>query len=197
MTLGRIKLLALKMLDEAPEDIGEYDELFRLYANMGYAIAMREYIRPRAVRMLVTDRDGRAVLTGMDIVRVVEVRDEKGMRIPFDQEAEGGSIRTGKKEKTLSAVCEILWPDMREETDEPKMPEYAHAVLADYICYRHLSSGNLAKQNRAQFFFRSFLQQMQSLRREGQSGVTRLRNLYEATDIRSAAEETGRNNKPA
>ena len=71
MTLGRIKLLALKMLDEAPEDIGEYDELFRLYANMGYAIAMREYIRPRAVRMLVTDRDGRAVLTWMDIVRVV------------------------------------------------------------------------------------------------------------------------------
>ena len=47
MTLANIMKLALRQLDEAAEDIAEYDELFRSYANMGYMIALRLFLKPR------------------------------------------------------------------------------------------------------------------------------------------------------
>jgi len=60
MTLAGLMKLALKQLDETPEDISEYDELFASYANMGYMIALRLFLRPRESFTLATDRDGRA-----------------------------------------------------------------------------------------------------------------------------------------
>ena len=63
--------------------------------------------------------------------------------------------------QTLRAVCEVAFYPLEDGQDEPQIPEYAHAALADYICYRHLSSGNLAKQSRAQFYQNSFYQAMQ------------------------------------
>ena len=47
MTLAQIMKLALRQLDEDTEDVGEYEELFKVYANTGYAIAVRSYLRPR------------------------------------------------------------------------------------------------------------------------------------------------------
>ena len=86
--------------------------------------------------------------------------------------------------QTLRAVCEVAFYPLEDGKDEPQLPEYAHAALADYICYRHLSSGNLAKQSRAQFYQTSFYQTMQRIRPEGMGSVTRFRNLYEVTDAR-------------
>ena len=60
MTLANIMKLALRQLDEAAEDIAEYDELFRSYANMGYMIALRLFLRPRETFELTTDDQGRA-----------------------------------------------------------------------------------------------------------------------------------------
>ena len=68
--------------------------------------------------------------------------------------------------------------------DEPLLPEYAQPALADYICYRHLSSGNLAKQSRAEFFRQSFYQQMRTINPQGAGSVTRMQNLYAVTDAR-------------
>lgn len=184
MTLGRIKWLALKMLDEAPEDIGEYDGLFKTYANMGYAIAVREYLRPREWRILSMDENGCVGLLGMGISRVVELRDRQGRRIPFSISADGAAICTQARDQELTAVCEVQYPEMDAETDEPRLPEFAHPALADYICYRHLSCGSMAKQSRAQFFLNSFLQQMRAIRQEGLGSVTRLNALYEASDVR-------------
>jgi len=184
MTLANIMRLALRQLDEAPEDIAEYDELFKSYANMGYMIAIRMFLRPRETYLLMTDERGRADLCALPIRRVVRVMDENNREICFDIDADGLAIRTGEKEKKLYALCEVDRDALQEAADEPKLPEYAHAALADYICYRHLSSGNLSKQSRAEFFRQSFYKQMHALRYEGEGSVTRMKNLYSATDAR-------------
>ena len=181
MTLAGIMKLALRQLDEAAEDIGEYDELFRSYANMGYMIALRLFLKPRETFCLRSDEGGRAEIRALPIARVVEVLDEQGKSICFELTADGNAILTGRREETVRALCETEYPAMAADTDEPRLPEYAHPALADYICFRHLSSGNLAKQSRAKFFETSFYQQMRALTPQGTGSVTRLKHLYEAT----------------
>ena len=181
MTLLGIMKLALRQLDEAAEDLSEYDELFRSYANMGYMIAVRLFLRPRECFEIATDEEGRAEIRALPLGRIIELRDKAGFDVPFDVEADGAHIRTGRRNEKLRAVCEIEAEEMSGETDVPVLPEYAHPALADYICYRHLSSGNLAKQSRAQFFYQSFYQQMRALRPQGAESVTRMKNLYAVT----------------
>lgn len=181
MTLAGIMKLALRQLDEAAEDISEYDELFRSYANMGYMIALRLFLKPRETFHLQSDEGGRAEIRALPIGRVVDVRDGRGRSVAFDIAADGEAILTGMRKAELDALCEVEYPAMTADTDEPRMPEYAHPALADYICYRHLSSGNLAKQSRAKFFETSFYQQMRAMTPQGAGSVTRLKHLYEAT----------------
>ena len=184
MTLASIMKLALRQLDEAAEDIAEYDELFKSYANMGYMIALRLYLRPRETFELVTDAQGRADISDLPITRVVEARDAQGRPVRFSLSADGMALETGKRDEAISALCEVEWAALEENSDEPRLPRYAHPALADYICYRHLSSGNLAKQSRAEFFRQSFYQQMRTLMPQGAGSVTRMRNLYAVTDAR-------------
>lgn len=181
MTLAGLMKLALRQLDELPEDISEYDELFRSYANMGYMIAMRLYVKPRETFCVKTGEDGRADISAMPIARVIEARDETGKSIWFDVEADGQTIITRADGQKLSLLCETEPAPLECDTDEPRLPEYAHPAIADYICYRHLSSGSLAKQSRAQFFYQSFYQQMRALRPQGADSVTRMKNLYSVT----------------
>ena len=181
MTLAGLMKLALRQLDETPEDISEYDELFRSYANMGYMIALRLFLKPRESFSLTTDEGGRADLSALPLGRVVQAEDENGRMVWFDVAADGGSIRTGVKDGRVKLLCEVEYPPMKGDTDEPRLPAYAHPALADYICYRHLSSGSLAKQSRAKFFESSFYQQMRAMKPQGAGSVTRLRHLYEAT----------------
>lgn len=184
MTLANIMKLAMRQLDEAPEDIAEYEELFKSYANMGYMIAIRMFYRPRENFVLTTDGKGRAEICALPIRRVVGVTDENGRAVCFDLTADGLAIQTGEKEKALRVLGEVDRDALKNATDEPMLPEYAHAALADYICYRHLSSGSLGKQSRAEFFRQSFYQQMRALNYEGEGSVTRMKNLYAVTDAR-------------
>ena len=181
MTLASIMKLAMKQLDEAMEDISEYDELFRSYANMGYMIALRQYVKPRETFILTTDAAGRALIGAHPIRRVVTVTDETGNEIAFAISPDGRAIVTAQREKALHVLGETECEPLMKDTDEPKMPEYAHAALADYICYRHLSSGSLSKQSRAEFFRQSFYQQMHALAHQGAGSVTRMKNLYTVT----------------
>ena len=181
MTLAGIMKLAMRQLDEAIEDIAEYDELFRSYANMGYMIALRQFYRPRETFALKTDRYGRADLSALPVRRVVAVKNAKGDEVRFALAADGGAIETGAKEETLQALCEVERKPMQKETDEPQLPDYAHAALADYVCYRHLSSGSLSKQSRAEFFRQSFYQQMHAITPQGAGSVTNQKNLYAVT----------------
>lgn len=184
MTLAGIMKLALRQLDEAAEDISEYDELFRSYANMGYMIALRMFYRPRENYLLMTDEKGRADIRGLPVVRVIELKNDQEENVYFALEADGQAIRTREREQMLTALCEVERPPLERDADEPALPAYAHAALADYICYRHLSSGNLAKQSRAEFFRQSFYQQMRALPQQGTGSVTGLKNLYTVTDAR-------------
>ena len=185
MTLAGIMKLAMRQLDEAIEDIAEYDELFRSYANMGYMIAVRQFLRPRETFMLTTDEDGCARIDAHPIRRVVQVKNMHGEEIGFAISADGRRIETDGWDPVLSVLGEVDRKPMEKDTDEPMLPEYAHAALADYICYRHLSSGSLSKQSRAEFFRQSFYQQMHAIAREGEGSVTRMKNLYAATDARN------------
>lgn len=184
MTLANIMKLALGQLDEAPEDIAEYDELFRSYANMGYMIAIRLFYKPRETFVLTTDGNGSAAFGALPIRRVVGVKNAQGEAVYFQLSADGLAIETNEREKALHVLCEVEREELKKATDEPKLPDFAHAALADYICYRHLSSGSLSKQSRAEFFRESFYQQMRALGHEGQGSVVRTKNLYTVTDAR-------------
>ena len=188
MTLAQIMKLALRQLDEDTEDVGEYEELFKVYANTGYAIAVRSYLRPKELRVLHTDERGVAFTGGMDVERVIalmRLEDEaaRPAQVPFAVLETGEGVRTALPRVRLGALCEVRYPELTDGMDEPRLPEDAHAALADYICYRHLSSGSLAKQSRAKFFLTSFYQAMQRMRPAGTGSVTARKNLYEATRL--------------
>ena len=156
---------------------------------------MREFLKPRETRPLRANRRGLASIEGMDIARVVRVWDEKGRERAFEVTPDGGHIRLvgapqdGDARRhgegaALQALCEVRYAPLMQGTDEPRLPPSAQAALADYICFRHLSSGNLAKQNRARFFEDSFYRAMRAMRQDGYGSVTRSRNLYAVTDAR-------------
>lgn len=187
MTLSQIIAHALRQLDENAEDVSEYEESFKVYANMGYDIAVREYLKPRRTFCVDVDEKGNAPVPGMLATRVVELRDEYGRDVGYDLDPDGRGLHIWRGDlagKTLRAVCEVAFYPMEDGSDEPQIPECAQAYLADYICYRHLSNGNPIKQRQAQFYQNSFYQTMQRIRPQGMGSVTRFEHLYEVTDAR-------------
>lgn len=183
MTLAQIIKLALRQLDEDIADAAEYEELFVSYANQGNLIAMRQYYKPRETMRVTTGNDGMFYLQGMGVERVISVRNPWGREARFDISEDGAQLQTGLPDMVITIT---YVPEVRELGlgDEPEFKSYAHPALADYICYRHLSSGNLAKQSRAEFFRQAFYQQMRGIIPQGAGSVKQVRNLYEATDIR-------------
>ena len=185
MTLVEIMRLALRQLDEDPADIAESDELFRMWANQGYQIVLQNYYKPRKTLELMTDESGAADISEENIVQFVSLRDARGMNVPYVLSEDGMRLETGKKDTTLMAVCEVVFPPLVKDTDEPEFPEHVHSMLVDYICYKYLLRGNAAKQNRAQAFQSEFYRQAQQLRGASEGSVTRMKNLYLASDIRN------------
>lgn len=183
MTLAQIMELALRQLDEDISDISDFDTLFRHYANEGYSIAQRKWYHPRKTMELVTDEYGAVSLDGLGIVHVLLVR--RGNRGEYYSiSPDGREMHTNVKDGSVSAVCEVEWPQLILETDVPLLPERAHGALVDYICYRHLLNGNAAKQSRAQMYLMQFERAMRELPSQGADSVTHMRGLYEASDIR-------------
>lgn len=184
MTLGQIMRLALRQLDEDPADIAEYAELFRMWANQGYQIILRQYYKPRETMTLRTDEDGKAYIEGMDILKIIALKDANNREVACTVSEDGTLIRTGARDQELTIVCEIQAPPLENDADEPRFPEHAHPMLVDYICYKHLMRGNLAKQSRAQAFNSEFYRQAQQLKPQGGGSVTNFKNLYAVTDTR-------------
>ena len=181
MTLATIMKLAMRQLDETEADLSEYEELFRHYANMGYRIALKEYFKPRLTMELESDAYGDVKLEDQRIGRIIEVRDKMDRRMPFAMDADGETLHIGACWETVRVLCEYDYPPMKDSLSSPLLPEYAQPALADYICYRHLSSGSLAKQSRAEFFKSSFYEQMRAIRPMADGSVKEMRNLYAAT----------------
>ena len=181
MTLATIMKLAMRQLDEPDVDLGEHEELFRHYANMGYRIALKQYLKPRLTIETESDAYGDVRFDDAKIGRIIEVRDTMGRRMPFVMDADGETLHVGAGWQTLRVLCEYDYPLMKDGLDSPLLPEYAQPALADYICYRQLSSGSLAKQSRAEFFKSSFYEQMHAIRPMADGSVKELKNLYAAT----------------
>ena len=182
MTLAQIMELALRQLDEDISDISEFDTLFKHYANEGYTIAQRKWYHPRERIVLTTDENGTASLEGLGIVHVFLVR--RGNRGEwYSISPDGKEMHTRVEDGELEAMCEIEWPMLESETDEPLLPAHAHGALVDYICYRHLLNGNAAKQSRAQLYLMQFERAMRELPSQGADSVTSMRGLYEASSI--------------
>ena len=184
MTLAQIMKLALCQLDEDPADIDEYRELFTLYANDGYHILLSEYYKPVTTLTVTTDENGYAPVEGMGILRVVLAKDEDGHEVAARLTPDGAALKTGRPDTQLVLPCEVERPLLERMEDEPELPEHAQSALVDYICFRHLSTGNLAKQSRAQAFQNSFYTTARRLKAQGRGSVTRMKNLYAMTDIR-------------
>ncbi len=184
VTLAQIILRAIHLLDEDPEDVEEFHDLFMAYANEGYRIAVTQYVKPRRSYVLRTDSQGRAPVAFADITRMVCVKNAQGRDVWFDIDADGEQLITAERDGEVTALCETAYPDMERDDDVPRIPPSLHAALADYICYRYLSSGNLARQSRAQVWSANFYRAMQAARPQGFGSVTRLRNLYAVTDAR-------------
>ena len=184
MTLSDIILLALRQLDEDPADVSDYDDLFRRYANEGYQIVMREYVKPRAVIAVETDPFGRIRLEGMNIARIIELRGRDGCALGFALSADGKTVFTGERSRKLEVVAETEPPALAQDADVPDFAPWAHSCLADYICYRHLLSGSAAKQARAQAYLNAFYLTARRIRPAWQGSTARLRNLYRATGAR-------------
>lgn len=187
MTLGQMMMLALRQLDEDAQDLSEFEEVFRVYANIGYEIAVREYLRPKEWFVFETDAHGVAKIAQEDVLRVTLVREKAdGRETAFRLLADGAGVVLPKANTAYEALCEVSRPELTRDTDEPMLPERVHHALADYICYRHLSCGSLAKQARAQFFLTSFERMMRSLRPQGMGSTDGYKNLYMATNLGQA-----------
>lgn len=184
MKLAEIMQLALRQLDEDPADVSDYDDLFRRYANEGYQVVMRHHYKRRKMIQIETDEHGAADVSELGIVRVIELHGKRPGGVWFGLSLDGTQIFTRERNAVLDAMVETEIEPLCKDADEPQFPAWAHPCLADYICYRHLSAGNAAKQQKAQFWYRSFYETMSHLRPVGQGSVTRPRNLYTVTDIR-------------
>lgn len=187
MTLSQIMTLALRMLDEDAQDLSEYEDAFKAYANIGYGIAVHEFLSPKEWFTLHTDEHGEAELPSERVLRVIETRAQDGRtEIAHKLSTDGKRLLFLRRESPVCALCEVDYPSLTKATDEPMLPECVHYALADYICYRHLSSGSMAKQARAQFFLNSFYAAMKLIRPQAMGAVKDYKNLYIVTDIRYA-----------
>lgn len=185
MKLAEIMRLALRQLDEDPADISDFADLFRSYANIGYKLAVTQYYKPLDTLMLRTNDEGKAYIDGLGIVHIVSLTDDMDRNVFYSLSPDGTVLKTGKKNAELVAVVNVDYPPLEADTDEPRIPEHAHHALVDYVCYRHLMSGNAAKQSRATAYLQQFMQAMQLIRPQGSGSVTCFKNLYAATDIRN------------
>ena len=187
MTLGQIMRTALLQLDEDPADMAQYAELFRRYANEGYREIVTRYWQPTESFHAMTGEQGGVRLEGYGIRRVRRVQRERDRSdVRFALSGDGRTLHTALPDEPVLLWCEMEPERLVRDTDEPAMPESAHGALCDYICYRHLMNGNLAKQSRAQAYRTMFYEIAGTLRSQGQDSVRQMRGLYEATDIRRA-----------
>lgn len=185
MTLAQMMRLALCQLDEDPADIAEYEERFRMYANDGYHILLREYLKPVDTFAVVTDTSGDIDIRDLPITDILNIKDEGGLEVYWHKTLDGLFVRTNKSDAKLHMTARVEYPALESMSDEPKLPEHGHSALVDYICYRYLSTGNLAKQSRARAFQNSFYTGARRIRSATRGAVTHMMNLYAASDIRS------------
>ena len=183
MKLGQIVKMVMTQAGEDVEDTEEYREQIIIYVNEGLR-RMHERYKPTRTATLYPDEDGKisiAGIKGMDRITMVTTQDGRECR----WEAAGeGKIAAGVGDgEGVKIRYTFEAPEMLEETDEPELPQGAHMALADYATWRFYGNGNLAKQQRGEFYYRRFLMELEKITPKGLRGAgpPNFHGLYECT----------------
>lgn len=183
MNVNSIFKHALLEMDEDPADISDYDEKFKMYLNMGYQLIVRKYYKPRETVVVRTDKEGYLNLYGYNVEEIVAMQTVDGRPVTYEVHPDGrNEYQTSARGQKVAVVYVTSYPPLVDELDEPNLPEHVHYALVNYICYKHLSSGNLAKQSRAQYYLQSFYEAMGMLKPTGSGSVKTYTNFYAATE---------------
>lgn len=182
MKLGQIIKMVMTQAGEDLEDIEDYRESIVIYINEGYREMMEKY-RPVRTATLYSDGGEIDLAAVRDLVRVRLVRNnESGREVRFTA-GSGERIRIGGADGTAYDVEYTFEPEvLEEETQEPQIPQGAHMALADYATWRFYSNGNIAKQQRGQFYYQRFLRELDRLKPQHQRGGG-LRNFHGLYDV--------------
>ena len=188
MTLAQIYRLALRQLDEDPEDISEFKELFEAYVNEGYRIAVNDYWKPRFTFNFTTDDNGNIDIHGMHIRSLVSVKSDNyniELHAAMSEDMNGIHVYGGiaGANQPVTVIARVEMPPLKADTDVPKIPEEAHMALVDYICYRYKSSGNLAKQSQAQAYLSLFQTTLMRMPSMAEGSAIHQKNLYLSTSL--------------
>lgn len=189
MILAQIYRLALRQLDEAPEDLADFRELFEEYVNEGYDIAVDDYWQPRREYSFVTDDNGCINIRDTHIHKIISVKSNT-LDVPMYAQLapEGYCIKVFggfiAANHPVTVLAQVTMSRLVKDNDVPRIPESAHMALVDYICYRYKMTGNLAKQSQANAYLSSFRAAMARMPRFGHDTVVHQSHLYEATSLR-------------
>lgn len=183
MKLGQIIKMVMMQAGEDLEDTDEYREGIIIYINEGYRKMMDKY-QPTRTATLYTQggQIDLAAIRGIDRVKKI-TNNESGREMRF---AAGGNgkITVGGGD---GVACDVEYTyetaALSDETSTPELPEGAHMALADYATWRFYANGNIAKQQRGQFYYQRFQMELDRLKPKTQrgGGMRNFHGLYDAT----------------
>ena len=181
MKLGQIIKMAMMQSGEDIEDTEEYRERMIVYINEGYR-RMMEKFRPTKTETLYAD-DGEIDLAGIrDMIEIESVRrNETGREERYEPQADG-KIRVSS-DSAYDVEYTYEPRALEKDTDEPELPQGAHMALSDYATWRYYGNGNIAKQQRGQFYYQRFMMELDRLTPQKQrgGGHRNFHGLFECT----------------
>ncbi len=165
MTLIDIMKLTLSQMGEDPGagEISEFRTLLTAYINEAYQAICRDK-KQKYHEELITFSDGRAQVDGLskDAIRILEIKDENGCKIPFQVAADQIFISPAADGAYIAAYL-YLPERLASDKDEPDLPERECYLLADYAAYRGLGLGGKDRQKRGEFFLMRYLSGLNAL----------------------------------
>lgn len=182
MKLGQIIKMVMIQAGEDIEDTDEYREMIAIYINEGYRRMLEKY-QPTRTATLYADggRIDLAAVRGLERVKRVRMN-ESGRDARYSAAGNGTIAVSGGNEAAYDVEYTYEAEEMKDETDEPKLPAGAHMALADYATWRFYSNGNIAKQQRGQFYYQRFHTELERLKPHNQRGGG-LRNFHGLYDV--------------
>lgn len=182
MKLGQIIKMVMIQAGEDIEDTDEYREMIAIYINEGYRRMLEKYQPTRTATLYA--QGGRIDLAAIrGLVRVKRVRmNESGREVRYRAEGDGTIAVGGSDETAYDVEYTYEAEELLEDTAEPKLPAGAHMALADYATWRFYSNGNIAKQQRGQFYYQRFQMELEKLKPQNQRGGG-LRNFHGLYDV--------------
>lgn len=181
MKLGQIIKMAMVQAGEDIEDTEEYRERMVAYINEGYRRMMEKFRPTKTVTLYAYE--GEIDIAGIsDMLEIESVRrNETGSEERFDAKADGKIRVSSDSAYDIEYTYEPK--ALEKDTDEPELPQSVHLALSDYATWRYYGNGNIAKQQRGQFYYQRFLMELDRLtpKKQRGGGHRNFHGLFECT----------------